>query len=219
MTKTKVKTLIILDRSGSMRGQEQDVIGGFNELVDKLIKDEGIDVDVSLVQFDTSYEEITWDTPAKLVPLLTKEVYYPRGGTAMLDAIGHYVNKFRAYVEEGQRAIVTIFTDGMENSSKEWTLDQVKDLIKTLDEDVNWEFNFLGADPTVAHAGANYNFARGQNVNYGGDVRSAFLAKAAFMVETPTAGGVRGQSMAETYNRVTGRDGSVDNQDTEDNED
>jgi len=63
--------------------------------------------------------------------------------------------------------IVVIVTDGQENSSKEFKLAQVKDMIEHQRADYNWQFTFLGADANAfadgaalgigAHATAQYN--------------------------------------------------------------
>ena len=51
------------------------------------------------------------------------------------------------------RVICLIMTDGMENSSHQWTWDAVKTLITQQREVYGWEFIFLGADIDAVQVG------------------------------------------------------------------
>ena len=69
----KVEVVFILDRSGSMRGLENDTIGGFNSMLEKQQK-EGGDVIWTTVLFDTKYEVIHERVPIdEMKPLTGKE--------------------------------------------------------------------------------------------------------------------------------------------------
>ncbi len=76
----------------------------------------------------------------------------PRGSTALLDATGRLiteVGEMLAAQPEDQRpgrVICLIMTDGCENASRTWTLDQVKALITEQQRVYGWEFIFLGAN-------------------------------------------------------------------------
>ena len=85
----------------------------------------------------------------------------PRGWTALLDALG------RAIVETGERlekmreedrpglVVCVIVTDGHENSSREFTLEQIKSMIEHQHDVYKWQFNFLGADAAAFDDAAN----------------------------------------------------------------
>lgn len=57
MKENLTELVFILDRSGSMHGKEQDVIGGFNNLLDKQKGIEG-EAFVTTVLFDSDYEKL-----------------------------------------------------------------------------------------------------------------------------------------------------------------
>lgn len=146
--------IFILDRSGSMSGLEKDVIGGFNSLIAKE-KGSG-EAAVTLVLFDDKYESpYVRKNIIDVLPLTDKE-YYPRGGTALLDAVGKTVNEAGARLnelpedEKPSKVIVIIQTDGYENSSREFTKSAVKALIKRQQDVYSWEFMFLGANIDAA---------------------------------------------------------------------
>ena len=82
--------LMILDRSGSMAGKEADVIGGFNSFVTRCRDESVANCSVSYVRFDNIVDRVFTAELAN-VPELTGALYAPRGGTALLDAVGQTV--------------------------------------------------------------------------------------------------------------------------------
>lgn len=142
--------IFLLDRSGSMAGLEDDTIGGFNAFIDKQKRLKGKTI-VTTVLFDHEYEILWNGVDANEIKLTDKE-YYVRGSTALLDAVGKTivdVNHRLAKTNEDEKAgqiIFIITTDGMENSSHEFTYKKIKQLIKHQQEKYDWKFIFLGAN-------------------------------------------------------------------------
>jgi uncharacterized protein YegL len=150
MNKNATEIIFLLDRSGSMAGLESDTIGGFNAFIKKQCQLEG-DTLVTVVQFDDQYEVLWNGIDAKKVRLTDKE-YYVRGCTALLDAVGkaildvgHRLSK-TSEEQKPSKVIFVITTDGMENASREFTSEKVKELIKHQQEKYSWEFIFMGAN-------------------------------------------------------------------------
>lgn len=143
---------VILDRSGSMAPLISDVIGGFNTFLKEQKALPG-EATLTLVQFDDVYEVLHYFVDIQKVPDLTPEVCYARNMTALLDAIGvtiTTVGRKIAALPEDQRpskVLVSIYTDGAENHSKEYTLARIKEMIKTQRETYSWEFTFTGVGP------------------------------------------------------------------------
>ena len=79
--------VFILDRSGSMSGLEADTIGGFNAMIEKQKREPGPAL-VSTVLFSNESEVIYDRLPLDRVPPMTEREYFPRGCTALLDAVG-----------------------------------------------------------------------------------------------------------------------------------
>ena len=83
------------------------------------------------------------------------KAYCPGGGTPLYDAIGKGISKVNAQIEEGDHVLVTIITDGEENSSEEWTLKMIRTMIEKLKKQ-NWTFTLIGTDnldvETMAHS-------------------------------------------------------------------
>lgn len=84
------------------------------------------------------------------------------GLTALLDAIG------RAMTEAGQKFArlpearrpgsvqVVVVTDGMENASRMWTPERVRDLIQKQTDVYKWDVVFLGANIDAVEVGARF---------------------------------------------------------------
>jgi uncharacterized protein YegL len=154
MNKNLTEIIFLLDRSGSMSGLENDTIGGFNAFVERQCQLEG-DTLLTTVLFDDQYEVLWNGKDATKVKLTSKE-YYVRGTTALLDAVGktildvgHRLSKTPEEQRPGS-VIFVITTDGMENASREFTYEKIKELIKHQQERYSWEFIFMGANIDVA---------------------------------------------------------------------
>ena len=144
-----VELVFILDRSGSMGGLESDTIGGYNSMLSKQKKEKTGKVSVTTVLFDDQYELLYNQVPIEKVSPMTEEEYYVRGSTALLDAIGKTVMQVKANQDKKEikdKVLFVIITDGMENASREYRVEQVKKLIEERKEKDKWEFLFLGAN-------------------------------------------------------------------------
>lgn len=148
---------VVIDRSGSMDSCRTDAEGGLNSFIGEQAKLPG-ECLVSLVQFDTVYEWVHKAVPAIEVP---KYSLHPRGGTALLDAVGQAINETGerlASMPEDQRpglVAIVIVTDGQENSSREFQRAQIKEMIERQQNDYQWQFTFLGANQDAfAEAGS-----------------------------------------------------------------
>jgi uncharacterized protein YegL len=151
METKRTELVFILDRSGSMSGLESDTIGGFNSLLQKQKAEPGA-ATVTTVLFDNEYELLHDRIDIKGIDSITDKDYYVRGSTALLDAIGktvHKIDNVQKHTGSDAKADKTLFviiTDGMENSSEEYTAEQVRALIEHQKKESNWEFLFLGAN-------------------------------------------------------------------------
>ncbi len=138
---------VILDRSGSMYGCVGDTLGGFNHFIEKQKKDNPSGT-VTLNLFAHDYDTVYENTPVDQVQTLTNDTYFPRGQTALLDAIGNTIKK----IETQEKPMVVIITDGYENASAKFTHAHVKDLI-SMKESLGWNFVFLGANQDAIKVG------------------------------------------------------------------
>ena len=166
--------VFILDRSSSMVGLESDTIGGFNSMIEKQRKEEG-ECYVSTVLFD-NFSEVLHDRVklSEIKPMTDRE-YTVRGCTALIDALGgaiHHIGNIHRYARPEDVPAHTMFiitTDGMENASRKYTSDRVKQMIKRQKERYGWEFLFIGANIDAVETAARYGIDRDRAVNYNAD--------------------------------------------------
>ena len=150
--------VFILDRSGSMHGSETNTIGGFNSYIEK---NRNNNYKITTVLFDNEYELLYEGVNIKDVKKLTNKEYYTRGSTALLDAIGRSINYMDQ--KESKKALFIITTDGYENSSREFSKDKIKKMIK---KHTNYEFMYIGADIDSYDEGASLGIRKENISNY-----------------------------------------------------
>ena len=151
--------IFLIDRSGSMHGSENDTIGGFNSFIEKE-KAKDFETKVTTILFDNKYEVLYKRRDINEVGELTSDEYFVRGSTALFDAIGRTITSLDK--EISNKALFVIMTDGMENSSVEFSKSQIKSMI----ESHSWEFIFIGADIDSYAEAAKIGIRKSRTANY-----------------------------------------------------
>jgi len=171
MKKGLTEIVFILDRSGSMSGLESDTIGGYNSMIEKQKKEEG-EALISTVLFDGQTDVLHDRVPLDKISPITEKEYYVRGSTALLDAVGgaiHHIGNVHKYAREEdvpEKTLFIITTDGMENSSRQYSYDKVKKMIERQKEKYHWEFIFLGANIDAVGVADRFGVDRQHAVRY-----------------------------------------------------
>lgn len=174
MRKGLTEVVFILDRSGSMSGLEADTIGGFNSMIKKQKKEAG-EAYISTVLFDDVSEVLYDRVPVSNVEPMNDNQYYVRGCTALLDAIGgaiHHIGNIHKYAREEdipEKTLFIITTDGMENSSHQYTYEKVKKMVEKKKKKNGWEFLFLGANIDAIEVAGRFGIAANRAINYESD--------------------------------------------------
>lgn len=165
------EVIAVLDRSGSMAGAIGDVIGNYNRFVKEQREVEG-DCKFTLVIFDDKIDTVYEAVDVNDVADLTEETYFARNMTALYDAVGTAINRagerYAAMPEEERPAKVVVFisTDGLENASREFSNQRLKEMIKTQTEEFSWEFVFTGANIDSDHSAGVMNISAANISNY-----------------------------------------------------
>lgn len=171
MKKGLTEIVFILDRSGSMAGLENDTIGGYNSMLEKQKNEEG-EVIISTVLFDNVTEVLHDRIPLDKINPITEKEYFVRGSTALLDAVGgaiHHIGNVHKYAREEdvpEKTLFIITTDGMENSSRQYTYNKVKKMVERQKEKYHWEFIFMGANMDAVSVANNFGVDRLHAVTY-----------------------------------------------------
>lgn len=160
-----IYNVIILDESGSMSSIYKETLQSMNEVLSGIRKDQEEQPDqqhnVTVVTFEgngiagikTRRDRI----PIEKVENFTEKDYRPGGCTPLHDAMGKTLNWMEGLVSESDKVMVTIITDGFENSSEEYSGATIKALVSRL-RDKGWIFAYIGANQDAIEV------ARGLNI-------------------------------------------------------
>ena len=205
----KQGTLItmIIDESGSMNVARDATIAGFNEFVAGQNASEatvGAGY-LTLIKFDSPHIKTVYSArPLNEVPTLDRAGYAPNGGTNLLDAIGQAINSVNTVLAEKKKkdrpgVIITIMTDGEENSSRSFTNQQIKDMVAAA-EKADWTFQFLGANIDAFSVGSAFGMSVANSVNYSTDSMVGTFASVSASTSRMRMAKSAGISTADIYN-------------------
>lgn len=162
----------ILDKSSSMAHVTGDTIGGFNAFLESQQKEEG-KATFTLYQFANTIQKITEGVDINDVKKLNNENYIADGwSTSLRDAVGHAIDatgrRLKNMKEEDRpsKVIIVIQTDGEENSSVEYSWEQLKKMIEHQEDKYNWKFIFLGANLDAAKQAVSLGIASANTMRY-----------------------------------------------------
>lgn len=200
-TNEKTHIICVLDSSGSMSSIMSDSIGGFNTFLkqQKELPDEAT-ITVALFDSHNNYQILYDNVDIKEAKDLTSKEWYPRGMTALYDAIGKTINADKSRLERlGREApakvLVCVVTDGQENDSEEYKLEDIKKLIKSCEKQ-DWNFIYLAANQDAFVVGTSFGISAGNTHTY-----------------TASAAGVRKMSMTLNNASISYRSMSSTDQD------
>lgn len=156
--KAKIFNLIIVDESGSMSHLREATLSGINETINSIrsAQEEYAKTQehtLTLVTFDSGSNRPDVRTMIDNQPVNTiKEFndYMPNGCTPLYDAMGESLTKLHQRIKDDKdaTAVVTVLTDGLENSSREWNASGIRNLIEQLKEE-GWSFSYMGSAHNV----------------------------------------------------------------------
>jgi Mg-chelatase subunit ChlD len=180
---SKTLVTLVLDRSGSMQSIRDDTVGAINSYVGKLRESEN-DIRFSLVLFDSDFsgnmvlQKVCVAQKISKVKDIGPEDYVPQGGTPLIDAACATIRAVAESVEgrENVRVVIALQTDGQENTSRENSWADLKNLISEKEE-LGWEFLFMGCGIDAYEQGAMMGISPGKTLSYG---KNSLATRAAF---------------------------------------
>ncbi|MGN0201567.1 MAG: VWA domain-containing protein [Candidatus Cryptobacteroides sp.] len=167
---TNVYNLIILDESGSMHSICKQALSALNETVEgirKARKDYPQQHQfVSVITFEGAGMrgvKVRRDrVPVETVENMTPKDYCPGGTTPLYDAMGFAITNLSKVVSEGDAVLVTVITDGEENSSEEYSGRDIRTLVSGLKEK-GWTFAYIGANQDAVEVAGDLDITNALN--------------------------------------------------------
>lgn len=175
--KDSTEIVCVLDRSGSMSSIKHASIEGFNSFLKEQKEEEG-EAYISIHLFDNEYTTLQERVEISQAEDLTEATFVPRGSTALYDAVCKTINEVNgahaALTEEERpgKVLFIILTDGHENASREYNINNLQTLVKE-QTDKGWAFIYLAANQDAIETAKNFNISKSNAVNFSASVRSS----------------------------------------------
>lgn len=168
----KITNIIVVDASSSMRSKTDEVRDGLKDLLKDIRKDMKDNkgeakIRTIVTQFSTAGQfKVLLDTSKrKEITYDSAENYQADGMTALFDAVGQ---SFSMVGKKQDGVFVSILTDGDENDSKEYTVENVKKLFKKAKKK-NWGLTFMGTTEGAIESAVSWGISRGNTLQYTND--------------------------------------------------
>lgn len=156
--KSTVHHLIILDESGSMGSICKQTIDMFNKLMRKnaqlIAEFPDQDHRLSFITFNgNGINTVHFNVPMSSERPLKLTRYFPDSSTPLWDAMGSAITRLELKTAGNTNfsVLVSIFTDGMENASREFSGSEIKALVEKCKES-GWVFTYFGAEHNIYEA-------------------------------------------------------------------
>lgn len=150
----------LLDKSGSMQDKKKTVINGMNEFLSEQKKIQPCFL--SFYTFNHNFDTVCELDPIENIESFKYEDYNPNGTTALYDAMGILLTQ-KIDVTKNGKHILIIVTDGEENSSREYSSAQIKDLVLNIK---NLEIVYLGSNQDAILNAQHFGGNRGATLTY-----------------------------------------------------
>jgi hypothetical protein len=150
ITNDKFKIVIVLDESGSMESIKNNMLKSLNILITEQKEIKGRPSTFTLVKFNDKINRKIENMPLEEIRLLTTEDYTPQGSTALYDAIGTTINRFR----NEHDVMLVIITDGQENASTTYNKEYVTQKLDEKKKYNNWSYVYLSCDIATFEQGS-----------------------------------------------------------------
>jgi len=144
--KKTIHYALILDQSGSMQDLKDVVITSFNEQVEMIMKlqkkEPDVEIKITLCIFNDEVDFKYTCQNLDYLQKLTSTDYQPNSCTALYDAMGITMLKIHEIMQPKDQVFLAIFTDGLENASKNYTAKDIRLKLKMVEKE-GWEIQFF----------------------------------------------------------------------------
>lgn len=148
---------ILIDGSGSMNGEEEDLATHLNIILQRMgekQKEGETPIKVGIYMFNEGFSEvIPTEVLTRESPRLTASLFHMEGHTALYDAVGRTVDDLHVLTDTSLKDItILVATDGCDNASIKYDATRVRKTVTT-HRDMGVNFIFISAGPEARQAG------------------------------------------------------------------
>ena len=166
MSKGKNIVGLILDETGSMLIRKVETIGAVNHYLD-MLRDEKARVTFATFNHSQGVKFHALNEKAKDVSDIDKSSYNPSSMTNLLDALGRMIAEIDKVATKNDIVLIMTVTDGQENCSEEFNLEQIKQLIEQRERS-GWKFSYIGATVDAWGKGQSMGISVGASLDVSG---------------------------------------------------
>ncbi len=165
-----IYNVIILDESGSMSSIYKPTLSSMNEVLNGIRRNQEEFPEqhhyVTIVTFEGNGIEGVKTrrdrVPIETVAPFTEMDYRPGGCTPLYDAMGKTLNELEGLIRPEDKVMATVITDGMENSSREYSGRIIKNLVSRL-RGKGWALAYIGANQDSIEVARDLNIGNAMN--------------------------------------------------------
>lgn len=162
--------ILVLDISASMLTNKKDLISGFNNLVSEQKQEQSTNL-LTVITFNDVVEIFKEETFPNVSEIKETDIT-TTGTTALVDAVGEVYDMILNNNVKYENITLTVITDGQENSSKNYTIDELNEKKKHIDNTYMLKMVFIGADFSCITENQVNSHAT-QSVDCGGNIQKA----------------------------------------------
>ena len=165
-----IYNVIILDESGSMSSIYKPTLTSMNEVLSGIRRNREEFPEqrhyVTIVTFEgsgiTGVKTRRDRVPIDNIEPFTEKDYRPGGCTPLYDAMGKTLNELEGLILPEDKVMATVITDGMENSSQEYSGTIIKNMISRLRRK-GWVVAYIGANQDSVEVARDLNIGNALN--------------------------------------------------------
>ena len=150
----RFKIVVVLDESGSMQNIRMNMLNSLNDLITEQTQIKERPAALTIIKFNDKINTLIENVPLETAAILAPEAYIPNGSTALYDALGYTINRFR----NERDVLLVIITDGHENASTNFNKSYVSTKLKEKEKYNKWSYVYLSCDLSTMEQGNNMGF-------------------------------------------------------------
>lgn len=166
---------LVIDESSSMANISQQTVNSINEYIDNLkTVAKKVKTYCNMIKFSTGVGGVSSYKLEDFPTWVNGKHYKPNGLTALYDALATAINHAIDHYSKKEQVVITVITDGEENSSIEYPrrdVEKIRALVNKAKNEYNFTINYIGAGDflSIQASAQNIGIFASNTTNYSAD--------------------------------------------------